>query len=187
MNDRDYRDKLIEWDKASLDRRVERWKQLVPASYDVTLPNLAWHFITEVDSMFRGGYFIGAILICAGITELVLADQMRSKMRMTQEEVERFGLKRLVILGHRLGILDDKETTQLNKLRELRNSLIHGNAGRLTQMAKKRYQSLGLDASDLDAEFYFLLSTWGEGIYQDALQYQRLVKDLTVRLYGAKP
>jgi len=186
MDEKEYRDKLIEWDKKSLAPRVKRWKQLVPATYDVTLPNLVWYYITEADDMFIRGHFIGVVLLCAAITELILADQIRSNSKMTEKEVERFGLEQLVILGHRLDILNDKETSQLNELRRLRNDLIHSKADKLAQMARKRYQVSGLDASHLDAGFY-LQPIWEGGIDQDALQYLQLVRDLTVKFYGAKP
>jgi len=186
MDEKEFRDKLIEWDKASLDRRVERWKQLVPATYDVTLPSLAWYYIVEADDMFIRGHFIGVILLCAAIAELILADQIRSKSQMTEREAERFGLEQLVILGHRLDILNDKETGQLNELRRLRNDLIHSKAEKLAKMARKRYRVSGLDASHLDAGFY-LQPIWEGGIDQDALRHLQLVRDLTVKFYGAKP
>jgi len=186
MNDKEYRDKQIEWDKKSLDKRVERWKQLVPVTYDVTLPNLVWYYITETDEMFISGHFIGVILLCASIVELVLADQIRSRSQMAEKESERFGLEQLVILGHRLDILNEDETSQLNELRKLRNDLIHAKAGKLAQMARKRYQVSGLDASFLDPGFY-LEPIWKGGIDLDALRHLRLVRDLTVKFYGAKP
>lgn len=186
MDEKEFRDKQIEWDKASLDRRIERWKQLVPATYDVTLPNLVWYYITETDEMFISGHFIGVILLCAAIVELVLADQIRSKSQMTEKESERFGLEQLVVLGRRLDILNDKETGQLNELRRLRNDLIHSKADKLAQMARRRYQVSGLDPSHLDAGFY-LQPIWEGGIDQDALRHLQLVRDLTVKFYGAKP
>ena len=186
MNDKEYRAKLIEWDKKSLDKRVERWKQLIPANYDVPLPELVWSYLSEADDLFIRGHFLSVIVLSASIVELVLADQIKLKTRMAIKEVERFGLEQLSILGHRLGILDDKETSQLNELRRQRNWLIHGNVGRLTQMAKKRYRISGGDDSFLDAEFY-VQSGFEGGIDQDARLHLRLVRDLTVNFYGPKP
>ena len=76
------------------------------------------------------------------------------KTRMASREIERFRLEQLVILSHRLGISDDKETQQLNALRKLRNDLIHGNAGKLAKMAKMRYEDLGGINFFSSAEFY---------------------------------
>ena len=186
MDGKEFRDKQIEWDKKSLDKRIERWKQLVPATYNVPLPELVWGYLSETDDLFIEGHFISVILFSASITELILADQIKSKTQMTLKEVERFRLEQLCVLGHRLGILDDKQTKQLNELRKLRNWLIHGNVGRLTKMAKKRYTVIGGDDSFLDAEFY-VESGFEGGIDQDALRHLGLVRDLTVNFYGAKP
>ncbi len=185
MDEQEYRAQLHKWDEASLDRRVKRWKQLVPTTYNVTLPSLAWYYITESDDMFIRGHFIGVILLCAGIVELVLADQLRSRTRMTPKEVERFGLEQMAILGRRLGILNDKEAGAVDEIRKLRNALIHANAGKLGQMAGRRYKDWGLDISDLDAGL-FLKPAWEGGIDQDALSHLQSVQNLTVKFYGAK-
>lgn len=185
MDEQEYRAKQIEWDKASLDNRVKRWKQITRATYNVPLPNLAWCYLTEADDMFIGGHFIGVILVCAGIMELVLAPQLKSRTHMTQDEVERFGLEQMVILSHRLGILDDKEAQGIDKLRKLRNALIHANTDRLDKIARKRYKECGLNTYDLDAGL-FLETAWGIGVDQDALTYLQLTRDLTVKFYGTQ-
>lgn len=185
MDDKEYRAKQIEWDKKSLDKRVERWKQLVPATYNVPLPELLWGYLSATDEMYIAGHFLGTIVLCAGIAELILADQVRARAKMTSGEVERFGLEQMLILGHRLGILDDKETQQLNDLRKLRNYLIHGKAGKLAQMAKKRYTVSGSDNSFLDAEFY-VHSGFEGGIDRDALLHLGLIRELSVKFYGAR-
>lgn len=185
MDEQEYRAQLRKWDEASLDRRVKRWKQLVPATYSVTLPNLVWYYITEADDMFIRGHFIGTILLCAGIVELVLADQLRTKIQMTQKEVERFGLEQMAILSRRLGILSAPEAASIDELRKLRNALIHANAGKLGQMAGRRYKDWGLDISDLDAGL-FLKPAWEGGIDQDALSHLQSARNLTVKFYGAE-
>lgn len=185
MDEQEYRAKLIERDKASLDKRVKRWQQLMPVTYNVALPDLAWSYLTEADDMFIRGHFMGVILLCAGIMELVLAAQLKSRTRMTQDEVERFGLEQMVILSHRLGMLDDKEAQRVDELRKLRNALIHANTDRLNQMARRRYKECGLDAYDLGAGL-FLTTAWGVGIDQDALTCLQLTRDLTVKFYGAQ-
>src|SRR4030042_6394963 len=105
MDEQEDRAKLIERDQASLDRRIERWKQLMPVTYNGTLPEIAWSYLTEADDMFIRGHFIGVILLCAGTMELVLAAQLKSRMQMTHAEVESFGLGQMTVLSHRLGIL----------------------------------------------------------------------------------
>ena len=81
--------------------------------------------------------------------------------------------------------MDNEGAGQLNKLRRLRNSLIHGKTGQLSKMAKKRYWVTDGEDSFLDAEFYVQSGIKG-GIDQDALLYLGLVRDLTVKFYGAK-
>jgi len=186
MDENKFREKLTEWDRKSLDDRVERWKQIVPAIYDVPLPELVWGYLSEVDEMYIAGHFIGVVLLCAGIAELVLADQIRVRTGMTAREVERFTLEQLAILGRRLSVVEEAEMGRLNELRKQRNYLVHGKAGRLAQMAKKRYRASGPDDSFLNAEFY-VRSGFAGGIDQDACQHLRLIRDLTVRFYGAKP
>ena len=104
--------------------------------------------------MFISGHCIGVILLCAAIIELILADQIRFKSQMAERELEHFGLEQLVILRRRLDMLNEHETSQLGELRKLRNNLTHSKANRLAQMARKRYQVSGLDASHLNAGFY---------------------------------
>jgi len=99
MDEQEYRAKISTSDAASLDKRVKRWKQLVPSTFDVTLPNLVWYYLTEADEMFIGGRFIGVVLLSAAIVELVLADQLRSRMKMTFNEVERSGFAQMVIMS----------------------------------------------------------------------------------------
>jgi hypothetical protein len=59
-----------------------------------------------------------------------------------------------VILDHRLGILNNKEISQLNEHRKLRNCLVHVKADKLARMAMKRYKGSGLNHSHLNAGPY---------------------------------
>lgn len=185
MDEQEFRAKLIKWDEKSLDKRVERWKELVPANYTVPLPSLLWEYVTEADDMFIRGHFMGVILLCAAVMELVLADQLRSIMGATKEEIEHFGLEQMLILSHRLEILNDEEARQLQELRKMRNYIVHANVGKLNQMAKRTYEAWGLSIADLDAGM-FLQPTWGGAIDQDALKYIQLVRDITVKFYGSE-
>lgn len=183
MREDEFRTKQIEWDRKSLDKRVERWKQIVPSIYDTPLPELVWGYLSIADEMYIAGYFLGSIVLCAGIAELILTDQIKTRIRMTAREAERFRLEQMIILGHKLAILDDRETNQLNALRKLRNYLIHGKAGKLAKMAKKRYTVSGSDNSFLNAEFY-VSSGFEGGIDRDALLQLEIVRDLSVKFYG---
>lgn len=137
MNVEQFREYLIRRDQETLEQRVERGMQLPPSSYQ-TLPELIWDYITEARQMFTDGYFIGVILLCAGMVELSLADQLMSKTQMTREEIERFSLKQMAILARRLEIVINQEKDTIDKLRKLRNALIHANAGKIAEMVRKR-------------------------------------------------
>jgi len=152
MDENEYRTKEIEWFNKSLDKRVERWKQIVPATYNVSLPELVWGYLSMTDEMYVSGQFAGVVIFCASITELILVD--RIKAEEVCNEREWMGLKRLIKIAYALGILNDAESTALNELRKLRNSLAHGKAGKLAEMAKKRYTVVSSDDSFLTAGFY---------------------------------
>ena len=186
MNENEFRDKQKEWDEKYLDKKISRWKQLTPASYNVTLPNLAWYYITEADDMYIAGYFLGVILLCSGIAELTLADQITAKGKITSKEIQRFNFEHLIIIGHRLGILDDTEANHLNDLRKIRNNIIHAKVGELTKLARKQYSVLGLGIDDDDPGLY-LKPIFGHGADEDALRNLTLIKNLTVKFYGAEP
>ncbi|MFC2021369.1 hypothetical protein ACFLU1_06295 [Chloroflexota bacterium] len=183
MDENEYKAQEIKWFNKSLGKRVERWKQITPATYNVPLPKLVWGYLSMMDDMYISGQFAGTIIFGASIAELILADQLHAKGSFTSTTLESAGLKRLIERGYALSILDDKETEALHNLRELRNHLIHGNVGKLTQMAKERFKVEGPDDSFLDAEFYL---NFEGGIVQDALRHLKTIRDLSVRLYGEK-
>lgn len=185
MDEKEYRLNLIERDAASIDKRVERWKRLAPASYQGRLPDLLWEYVGEVVDSYIGGHFIGVVLMCASILELMLADQLKIRLKLTQEEVERFRLEQTEILSSKLNILDKDEILQAKGLRRLRNYLIHANAGKLNKMAKKKYKDWGLGAYGPDAGL-FLSPPWEGGLDEEALKYLSFTRDLTVRFYGAE-
>jgi len=188
MDEQESRKRQVEWDERSLEKRVKRWTEIVPATYNVPLPDLTWQYLTEADEMYIDGHFIGVISICGSIAELLLADRVISKSQMTQKESERFSFEQLVILGRRLGVLTPEQASQLNGLRKLRNSLVHSKAGKLAEMGKQRFRVFGADGSVLNvsnlyADLY--IKPLGEGgIDKDALKYLKLVRDLAVKFYS---
>jgi len=183
MDENEFKTSLRKMDIESLNKRVERWKQLVPATYNKPLPDLLWEYLTEADDMYIRGHDIGVILLCAATIELVLADQLKSKLVISKKELERFGLDQMVILCSHIGILSNEERDQINELRIIRNALIHANAGKLNKMAKKQYDVRGLGADDVVAILY-IASIGDKGINQDAMIHMKFVRDITVRLYG---
>lgn len=185
MDEQEYREQQRKWDEASLDNRVGRWKQLVPAVYDTKLPDLLWEYVTEADEMYINGHFIGVILLCAGILELVFADQLKTSLKLTKDEVDRFRLEQMEILSHRLKILGENEMQQVREIRRLRNYLIHAKAGKINEMAKKRYKDWGIENHNLDSSL-FLNPPWEGGLDQEAIKFLLFTRNLTVKFYGTE-
>ena len=184
LDEQEYRDQLRSLDELSLEKRVVRWKRLTPATYKGTLPNLARLYITEAVDMYITEHFIGVVLLCATIAELVLADQLRSKTGMTEKEVEHFELNQMVILSQRLGILSDAEAGQIARIRKWRNALIHANVGQLGKMARTQYSGWGLDIHNLHELGIFSLPPWLGDMYKDVLGHLKSVRELLLKFYG---
>ena len=180
MNRQEFRKYLIKRDQETLEERVERGMQLPPSAYNQTLPELIWDYITEARQMFTDGYFTGVILLCAGMVELSLADQLMSKTKMTREEIERFSLEQMTILARRLEIVINQEKDTIDKLRKLRNALIHANAGKIAEMVRKRLPELSVHPPGL----YFSPSFGG--VSDDAKEYLKFTRKLALRFYGAE-
>jgi len=184
MNEEEFRRHQIARDEKTLGGKIKRWKQIQPVTYGQPLPKLMWEYVTTADDMFIDGHFLGVVLLCAAVTELLLADRVMTRTQMTRDEIEHFGLEQMTILSHRLQILTDQEKDAIDELRKLRNALIHANAGRLGKMAKKSYGSL---YEGLETEFYLVPLSDEGGIRADALKYLCFTRDLTFRFYGAQP
>jgi hypothetical protein len=142
-----------------------------------------WEYVTAADDMFIGGHFLGVVLLCAAVTELLLADRLMARVQMTGDEIEHFGFEQMAILSHRLQLLTVQEKGMIDELRKLRNALIHANAGKLGRMAKKCY---GDFYEGLETEFYLSPLSDESGIRADALRYLGFTRDLTFRFYGAQ-
>lgn len=181
MNEEKFRKYQITKDQKELEAKIKRWKQLQPVSYGQPLPQLIWDYVTAVDEMFIDGHFIGVVLLCAGITESVLADQLISKARMSRDELEHFSLEQMAILAFRLELVTAQEKGTIDGLRKLRNALIHANAGKISKMAKKYYED---SYGSRKIEFYLSPLSSDGGICADALKYLQFTRDLTFKFYG---
>lgn len=181
MNEQEFLKHQIARGKKMLDGKIKRWKQLQAITYDQPLPSLIDGYVNAADEMFIDGHFIGVVLLCAGIIESVLADQVTFKIRMKREELEDFNLKQMVILALRLQIITAKEKHTIDELRKLRNALIHANAGKISKMAKGCY---GDSYGNRESEFYLYPLSDEEGICADASEYLKFTRDLTFKFYG---
>ena len=183
MNEEEFRKYQIGRDQKTLDGKVKRWKQIQPATYGQPLPKLMWEYVTTADDMFIDGHFLGVVLLCAAVTELLLTDQLMTNSGMMKDEVERFSLEQMAILAHRLRIVTDLEKGTIDELRQLRNALIHANADKLGKMARRSY---GNFYKGLETEFYLSPLSDESGIRADALKHLRFTRDLTFKFYGAQ-
>ena len=181
MDEKEFRRYQIGRDKKTLDGKVNRWKQLQPVTYGEPLPQLIWDYVTTADGMYIDGQFIGVVLLCAGITESVLADQLMLRTQITRNELEHFSLEQITILAHRLEIITDQEKGTIDELRKLRNALIHANAGRISKMAERCY---GESYGGVEMEFYLSPLSNEGGICTDALKHLRFTRDFTFKFYG---
>ena len=184
MDRREFKKKIAGWDDSSRDIRVERWSELIPATFTADLPHLIWRYITEAEDMYIYGFFIGVIMLCAGTMELTLSDQIASRLKISERDISRFELQQFITLAHSLGMLSDSEAFDLDQFRFLRNTLIHGNSGKLKEMSKKLYQVNGFDEKP-SVETYLNPAT-GNGINQDALRFLGLTRSIIMRFYGEK-
>ena len=73
-------------------------------------------------------------------------------------------------------------TNGIDELRKLRNALIHINAGKLSEMARKSGSYL---YTGLEAEFYLNPILKDTGINKDAYKYLVFTRKLIVKFYGA--
>ena len=183
MNKEEFRIYQVGRDQKTLDGKVKRWKQIRPVTYGQPLPKLMWEYVTTADEMFIDGHFLGVVLLCAAVTELLLMDQLMVNSGMIKDEVERFSLEQMAILACRLRIVNDPEKSTIDELRQLRNALIHANAGRLGKMARKSYGEL---YEGLETEFYLSPLSDEGGIRVDAFKYLCIPRDLTLKFYGAQ-
>jgi hypothetical protein len=184
MDKREFKDKLAGWDTASRDVRIERWSDLARSTFSADLPHLIWRYLNEAEDMYIYGYFIGVILLSAGTVELTLSDQIASKMKIDERDIGHFELQQLIILGRSLGILSDTEGYELDQFRFLRNTLIHGNSGKLAEMSKRLYQVDGFYKTS-PVETYMNPAS-GNGINHDALRFLNLTRNVIMRFYGEK-
>jgi hypothetical protein len=185
MDDGEFRENLIARDRESLDDRIKRWKQIQPASYGVYLPDLLWEYIVEADDMYIRGHHIGVILLCSATLELVLKDQLIIRKVDSVVTGKTPTFEKMIDQCNKSSILSNPETSQVHSLRELRNALVHGNAGKIHQMAREYYPVEQVQIDPVVTQLY-LASFGGEGISEDARKYLKLARDITIKFYGQK-
>lgn len=176
MDEQRLRELLAKLDADYLDDRVKRCMQMVPLTYQAALPDLLWEYTVEATRLYINAHFMGVILLCAALAEIVLADQLKGKLRLTVTTLKKLRLSDMIVKAHKDGILSDQEKSQVDALTKLRNDLIHVKVGKLTERAKQTHASWGVGL--------FLVPPGEGGIQRDALTHLTNIRNLAVRLYG---
>lgn len=136
-----------------------------------------------MEEMFVDGYFIGTVLLCAAIAEIILPNQLMSHGVTSNDEIKQLTFEEISILASRSGIITTEEKNKIDELRQLRNALIHVNVGKLGKRIKL---NSGDPFNGMEPELYLSSISDEEGISADASKYLRFTRDLIFRFYGAK-
>jgi hypothetical protein len=184
VDEQQFRERLVTLDADSRDDRVKRWGHIVPLTYRAALPDLLWEYSIEATRLYINGHYMGVILFCAALAEIVLADQLKGKPELMSTAQEKPGLSRMADLAYQHRIVGDQEKSQIHALGKLRNDLIHVNVGKLTRRAKQKDGELGGISDNSWGVGLFLVPPWEGGIQLDALTHLTNIGNLAVRLYG---
>jgi hypothetical protein len=182
MDEEEFRKLLITRNERHLDERVKRWKQLDPITYDGrSAPNLVFHYGAEAIQLFIDGYYLGVILLCAGIVEMVLLDQLM-KNGMSSKRLKSAGLKELVNRAEQRGIVDDTEARVIYALNDLRNEIIHAKADQLIERGTGSFEEGLVGPSPTN----YLRPFFGGRIDEDTLTYLTGIRKLIVKFHGVE-
>lgn len=189
MDRNEFRENLKMRDAETLEDRVKRRDELRHIEYQGKLPSLLTSYSALANEMYISGYFVGVILLCAAIAELILADKLLAKVPMTQDELGHFSLYEKTVLCHGLGILNNQgqDKANMDELRKLRNWLSHANAGNLYKMAEGSYRRLDDAVRTEDVVTTLYLANLDGKLKNQALQHLGFIRGLIQRWYGVEP
>jgi len=185
MDEQQYEDRLKQLDEETRSDRVQRWGELSHIVYVKALPKLLWEYSAQAIQLYINGNFGAVILCCASMFELILADQLINRGKISEKKVSKFNLEEKTRICRKLGIITAEDEKNIDGLRKFRNDIIHVNTGKLAEMAKKSYGDVDADLYEHLPELY--LSNLGGGIQSQALEYFEFTRELTVRWYGENP
>ena len=186
MDEKEFREYLKKRNDETLEDRVKRRSELSPVTYGGELPKLLWEYSTEAIQLYICGHFASIILWCATILELALSDKLIHNSKGTKEVIELLTLSEKTRLCHKFGIITSQEDkNNIDDIRNLRNSIIHADAGRLAKMARAYYADVDDVISQVLPELY--LGDFGEALKSEALKSLTFTRELTKRWYGEKP
>ena len=186
MDEEEFREYLKKRDDETREDRVKRRSELSPVTYGGELPKLLWEYSTEAIQLYICGHFASVILWCATILELALSDKLIHNSKGTKEAIELLTLSEKTRLCHKFGIITSQEDkNNIDDIRNLRNSIIHADAGKLAKMARAYYGDVDDVISQVLPELY--LGDFGEALKSQALKSLTFTRELTKRWYGEKP
>lgn len=186
MDEKEFREYLKKRDDETREDRVKRRSELSPVTYGGELPKLLWEYSTEAIQLYSCGHFASVILWCATILELALSDKLIHNSKGTKEVIELLTLIEKTRLCHKFGIITSQEDkNNMDDIRNLRNSIIHADAGKLAKMARAYYGDVDDVISQVLPELY--LGDFGEALKSEALKSLTFTRELTKRWYGEKP
>lgn len=162
--------------------RVKRWAELSPDSYK-ELPRFLWDYSGDAVDLWIDGHFTSVILWCAAMMEVLLSDQLIAQGITTRKEAEAMSLDAKRKLCCKFGLLTAPDEENINAIRELRNSLVHANAGKLAEMAKAHYGQEDETLQGVLPELY--LGNFGGEMASKALESLKFTRGLINRWYGA--
>lgn len=186
MDEKEFRGYLKKRDDETLEDRVKRRSELSPVTYGGELPKLLWEYSTEAIKLYICGHFASVILWCATILELALSDKLIHNSKGTKEVIALLTLSEKTRLCRKFRIITSKEDkNNIDDIRNLRNSIIHADAGKLAEMARAYYGDVDDAISQVLPELY--LGDFGEALKSEALKSLTFTRELTKRWYGEKP
>lgn len=186
MEEKEFREYLKKRDDETREDRVKRRSELSPVTYGRELPKLLWEYSTEAIQLYICGHFASVILWCATILELALSDKLIHNSKGTKEVIELLTLGEKTRLCHKFGIITSQEDkNNIDDVRNLRNSIIHADAGKLAKMARAYYRDVDDVISQILPELY--LGDFGKALKSEALKSLTFTRELTKRWYGEKP
>ena len=185
MDEKEFREYLKKRDNETREDRVKRRSELSPVTYGGELPKLLWEYSTEAIQLYICGHFASVIFWCATILELALSDKLIYNNKGTREVIGLLTLSKKTRLCHKFGIITSKEDkNNIDDIRNLRNSIIHADAGKLAEMARAYYGDVDDVISQVLPELY--LGDFGEALKCKALKSLTFTRELTKRWYGEK-
>ena len=168
------RKELIRWrlkekDRNTLEERVDRWVS-VESYYSEYTEVLVDYFYEEAFDLFVQGHFVGTILLCDFLIEVILNAQKERKGESISAVIER--------------VLNEDQKQNIAWLRALRNGIAHGDPRTLAEHErhpKGQYDTPLSDSEQIDATYGYLKGN--RGLEEDAHRSLRCALELIKQFY----